>query len=58
MFTGLLENHYQIKLPHAVPARMVALMMAAVKLNRDAFRFKQDNHDDAKNYLDIAKEVS
>lgn len=55
MYTGLLESHYQMRLPHPVPGFLVALMTACIKLNREAFCENQDNIDDAKNYLDISK---
>lgn len=55
MYTGLLESHYQMKLPHPIPGRVVALMTALIKLNREAYRPNQDNVDDAKNYLTISQ---
>lgn len=57
MWQGLLEQHFQQKLPGPIPAYLVALMMATVKLNRTSFKFKQDNYDDAHTYLQIAHEL-
>lgn len=55
-WTGLLENHFNAKLPHDIPGFMVALMMVAVKLNRESFAHTSDNYVDGHNYLDIAAE--
>lgn len=59
MVTGLLENHYQMKLPHDVPGHIVALIMVMVKANRAAapFKFNNDTYDDGMNYFDIARRV-
>lgn len=56
MWTGILEAHYGIKLPHAVPAHVVALCNASVKLCRASHdaSFHEDNYVDGHNYLDIA----
>lgn len=56
MLTGLLENHYQMKLPHVIPGHLWALALVAMKLNRAAFALNEDNYDDAINYLRIAAE--
>lgn len=59
MFTGLLERHYEISLPHPVPGHVVALMMAAVKLNRAAtpLKFNPDNYLDGCAYVEIARDI-
>lgn len=54
-WTGLLQQHYGIKLDHAIPDWMVALMMVQFKVQRSALAFKQDNFDDAKVYLDFSE---
>jgi hypothetical protein len=41
-----------------IDARMVALMLAAMKLVREAYHHKQDNLDDAKVYLGFVEEFS
>jgi len=38
--------------------RMVALMLAAMKLVREAYHHKQDNLDDARTYLEFVGEFS
>ncbi len=54
--TGLLENHYQIKLPHPVPAHIAALFQICTKVTREAYRHTPDNAVDVHNYIDIAAE--
>jgi hypothetical protein len=56
MLTGLIENHFQIRLPHTIPGHVWALALVAMKLNRAAFALNEDNYDDAINYLRIAAE--
>jgi len=41
-----------------IPARIVCLMMVALKLNREAYSPQEDNIIDGKNYLDFAGELS
>ena len=41
-----------------IPPEIVCLMMVGVKLSREAFRHKQDNIIDAKNYADFASELA
>ena len=40
-----------------LPPQCGALIMVALKTLREAYRHKQDNVDDAKNYFDMAGEV-
>ena len=40
-----------------IPGRIVCLLMAALKLNREAYCHQQDNLDDAKVYLDFVGEL-
>jgi hypothetical protein len=46
----------QLKNGEAVPPHVVALMMAALKLNRMRLKFHQDNYDDCRNYLKFAED--
>jgi hypothetical protein len=41
-----------------IPAELVTLMMVGVKLSREAFKHKNDNIVDGKNYLDFTGELS
>lgn len=41
-----------------IPPEIVCLMMVGVKLSREAYRHKDDNILDAKNYIDFASELS
>lgn len=54
--TALLEQHYQMELPHPIPGYVMAHIMVAIKINRAVVPLKEskDNYDDAHNYLDIA----
>lgn len=54
-WTGLIQQHYGITLPHPLPAHMVAQMMVAFKNQRSCRVFKQDNFDDLKVYADFAE---
>jgi Domain of unknown function (DUF6378) len=57
MYTAMLEQHYQISLPHPIPGSLAAAFMVLVKLNRAAFSPNHaDNFDDAHNYLDFVQE--
>ena len=52
-WTALLQQHYQIELPHDLPGWMAALMTAQIKMGRIAVdgSFHQDNYPDIANYL-------
>lgn len=41
-----------------IPARIVCLMMVALKLNREAYCHQTDNIDDGHNYLAFAGEIA
>lgn len=58
-FTGILQQHYGIKLPHAVPGHLVALFQCMVKANRAAtpLAFNPDNYVDGQAYFEIAGDV-
>lgn len=55
-WTGLLQQHYGIELPHPVPAHLVAQMMLALKNQRSARVFKADNYVDAGAFLKFAEQ--
>lgn len=59
VFTGILQQHYQIEMPHPLPGHVVALMMAALKATRasNPFGFNADNYLDGKAYFAIAEEI-
>ena len=42
----------------AIPPDLVCLMMAAVKMSREAHKHKMDNVVDAKNYWDFVEELN
>lgn len=42
----------------AIPPELVTLCMVCVKVNREAYRHKQDNVDDGRNYLRFTGELS
>lgn len=46
------------KAGETLPPELVCLMMAGVKLSREAFRHKDDNIVDAKVYMDFVGEMS
>ena len=50
-WTGLLQNHYGISLPHDIPDYVVAHMLNTMKSVRSMRVFHKDNYDDAHNYL-------
>jgi hypothetical protein len=55
-WTGLIQQHYGIRLDHPLPAWLVELMMVAFKVHRSARVFHADNYVDAKAYLKFAEE--
>lgn len=54
-WTGLIQQHYGIKLDHPIPNFLVALMMTTLKAQRSCKAFKQDNYDDMKVFADFAE---
>ena len=54
-WTGLIQQHYQIRLDHPIPAWLVQLMMTSFKLQRSALVFHADNFVDAHAYLQFAE---
>lgn len=57
ILTGLLEHHYQIKLPHPVPGHVVSLYMACAKAARATGPgYTEDNYNDMRIYAQMAQE--
>lgn len=54
-WTGLIQQHYGLKLDHPLPGWLVELMMVVFKCHRAARVFHQDNYTDAKAYLSFAE---
>lgn len=54
-WTALIQQAYGIELPHPMPASLVALMMAAFKVQRSARVFKEDNYIDLSAYAGFAQ---
>lgn len=55
-WTGLIQQHYGIKLDHPLPSWLVALMMVTFKAQRAARVYHADNFDDLKVYAKFAQE--
>lgn len=54
-WTGILQQHYGIELPHPIPHSIVELMMVSFKLQRSSRVYHKDNFVDAKAYLEFAE---
>lgn len=54
-WTGLLQQHYGMRLEHPIPSWLVELMMASFKVHRSARVYHADNFVDAKAYLAFAE---
>ena len=59
LWTAILQYHYRTTLPHPIPAHIVCLLLAAMKVERAAapFQAHPDNIDDGINYLKMAFET-
>lgn len=55
-WTGLLQQHYQLRLPYPLPAWLVELMMVSFKIHRASRVFHEDNFVDARCYGKFAEE--
>jgi hypothetical protein len=55
-WTGLIQQHYGIRLDHPLPSWMVELMMVDFKTQRSARVFHGDNFLDARAYLLFAED--
>jgi hypothetical protein len=56
-WTGLIQQHYGLRLDHPLPSSLVAQMMVAFKMQRASRVYHRDNYDDARNYLAFAEEA-
>lgn len=56
VWTAILQQHYGIKLPEAIPPHIVALMMAGMKVQRSTRAFHKDNYDDLSVYAKFAEQ--
>ena len=54
-WTGILQSHFEMELPHAIPASVVELMMVDLKVIRSARFRKDDTYVDAHAYLGFAE---
>lgn len=54
-WTGILQQYFDIELPHAIPPHVVAEMMVALKVNRSLRVHHEDNYDDRAVYTSFAK---
>ena len=55
-WTGLIQQHYGIKLSHTIPAWLVSLMMVSFKAQRSARVYKEDNFIDLKAYTKFTEQ--
>jgi hypothetical protein len=55
-WTGLIQQHYGLRLDHPLPASLVAQMMVAFKMQRAARVFHADNYTDAHAYARFAEQ--
>lgn len=54
-WTGLIQQHFGLRLPGPIPAFLVELMMAQFKIQRSARVFHKDNYVDVRAYLNFAE---
>jgi Domain of unknown function (DUF6378) len=54
-WTGLLQQHYGMRLDHPIPAFLVELMMTQFKVQRSARVYHADNYVDLKAYARFAE---
>ena len=55
-WTGLIQQHYQIRLEHPIPSWLVSLMMVDFKASRSARVFHEDNFVDLRAYCKFAEQ--
>ncbi len=55
-WTGLIQQHYGIKLEKPLPSHLVSQMMVVFKMQRATRVYHADNYVDAKAYLKFAEE--
>lgn len=56
-WTGLIQQHYGVRLAHPLPGHLVAQMMVAMKNHRAARVYHADNYVDASAYLLFAEQM-
>ena len=58
-WSGILQNHYGIRLSHPIPASVVLLMLSANKINRAVLPTsgKLDDFVDMRNYARLSEEA-
>ena len=54
-WTGMIQQHYGIRLAHPLPAHIVELMMVQFKAQRSARVYHPDNYVDLRAYLRFAE---
>lgn len=55
-WTGMIQQHYDMKLDHPLPNWMVSLMLTVFKAHRACRVWHEDNYTDAKAYLKFAEQ--
>ncbi len=56
-WTGLIQQHYGLKLEHPLPSWLVTLMMVSFKAQRAARVYHEDNFTDLRAYTDFTQEI-
>jgi hypothetical protein len=54
-WTGLIQQHYEVRLDHPLPSWLVEMMLASFKIHRSARVFHSDNFLDCRAYLAFAE---
>lgn len=54
-WSGLIQQHYGIRLDHPIPSWLVELMMCSFKIHRSARVFHDDNYVDLAAYAKFAR---
>lgn len=54
-WTGLIQQHYGLRLDHPLPSWLVEMMLASFKIHRAARVFHADNFLDCRAYLAFAE---
>ena len=54
-WTGIIQQHYGIRLDHPIPSWVAELMMVSFKVQRSARVYHGDNFIDARAYLQFAE---
>lgn len=60
IWAGIIQQHYRVVLAHDLPAEVVLLMVAALKINRACapVPYDLDHYDDAQNYVALARKAA